>query len=69
MKEYIGLKCPRCGGHLDLLIEPRQITMGDDRSRAALKRTPAVYVEWARSIIPHDCDNPNDNGQSYVDRD
>ena len=66
MKDYIGLKCPRCGTQLDFIVEPRQIKMGDDRVRSLLSRTPAVYVDWATSVIPHDCDNPNDTGQSYI---
>lgn len=67
VKDYLGVKCPRCGGHLDMLVEPDKVTMGDDRTRSAMSRTPAVYVTWKTSVISHDCDNPNGNGHSYVE--
>jgi hypothetical protein len=68
VKDYIGLKCPRCGAQLDFIVEPRTITMGDNRVQA-LSRTPAVYVVWAESVIPHDCQEPNKTGQSYINPD
>ena len=64
MKDYIGIKCPRCGTQLDLLVEVRCVKMGD--TRTTLSTTPAVYVDWKTSVIPHDCEKPNDTGQSSV---
>lgn len=69
VKDYLGVKCPRCGGHLDMLVEPDVITMGLARVQSAISRDQAVFVTWKTSIIPHNCDNPNGNGHSYVEAD
>lgn len=67
MKDYVGVRCPRCGGQLDMLVEPDTVSFTNIRGPShALVQVPHVAVLWKVSMIEHDCDKPNMNGNSFV---